>query len=102
MSGDGRSADDAGMTTSLSARHGVREPLVTRSSMRLRLPSWRTSPRTESLLVQPSGAERTKHAELVARRVGHHHECLLTLTDVDPAGAEALQPRHLGALVIGS
>ncbi len=49
-----------------------------------------------------SDGRNAEHIELVARRVGHHHECLLTLADVARAGAEALQPRHFGGLVIGS
>src|SRR6266702_1997725 len=45
--------------------------------------------------------QRLEHAELVARRIGHHHPAhVRLLADVDPPGAEVPQPRHLGGLVL--
>jgi len=37
--------------------------------------------------------------ELVAIRVGHDHPADLALADIDPAGAEGLQPGDFGGLV---
>src|SRR4051812_48805083 len=47
------------------------------------------------------GRARSQDAELVALRIGHDHPGdLITLTDVGTAGAERLEPRHLGGLVV--
>jgi hypothetical protein len=45
--------------------------------------------------------QRLQYIELVAIGVSHHHPADVPLPDIDPAGAECLQPGDLGGLVDG-
>ena len=49
------------------------------------------------------GRERSKHTELVAVWVGHHHPTgVIALADVDAPGTEPFKPKDLSSLIEGS
>jgi hypothetical protein len=59
------------------------------------------SGRDKSAAGQLIGGQGSQHVELVAIRIGHDHPADRTLADIDPAGAEGLQPGDFGGLVTG-